>query len=232
MKQNQFNILMALMVLAMSGLLSAQTVTFNDANLKQKVKDALNLTTDPTVTDMLGLTTLSSNGTSNPVITDLTGLETAVNLQALFLNSNQIVDLTPLSNLNNLQTLTLYSNKIHNIAPLTGLTSLQALDLKYNRLFIEAYCIDLPVIEQNNPTLVSSGNYIVDPNPYISIVNCSSEITDLFVLADLFIHQTALTCGPDPLNNNVLDCFEYDYDFNDVLDYKDFVIMTKFWLAN
>jgi hypothetical protein len=73
-------------------------VYFVDANLKARVEARLGKT-DPTPTDMLGLTSLTAQGRG---ITDLTGLEYATNLTNLDLLMNEISDLSPLAGLTNL----------------------------------------------------------------------------------------------------------------------------------
>ena len=108
------------------GSASAQTsVFFPDAALKAAVEQALGKT-DPTPTDMLGLTALDA---SLREISDLTGLEYATNLQTLDLSRNQIWHLSALSALSNLQWLSLNNNYISNISVVSGFTNLKYLDL-------------------------------------------------------------------------------------------------------
>jgi len=71
--------------------------------------------TDPTASDMLGLTNLYASWRG---ISDLTGLEYATNLTWLDLNHNQISDLSPLAGLTNLTQLGLWSNQISDLSPL------------------------------------------------------------------------------------------------------------------
>jgi hypothetical protein len=105
-----------------------QPVVFADANLKAAIEAELGVT-DPTPTDMLGLTSLNAGGQG---ITDLAGLEFAVNLAQLDLSGNQISD----------------------ISVLAGLTGLQQLDLKGNLLNDAAYFSHLAQIQANNPGVV------------------------------------------------------------------------------
>jgi len=108
-------------------------VHFSDPNLKTAVEDTL-WVTDPTPTDMLGLTGLTCNGAWDlkHAIVSLTGLEYATNLQALTLRYHLIGDLSPLSGLTNLQTLILADNQISDISILSGLNNLRTLDLESN----------------------------------------------------------------------------------------------------
>jgi hypothetical protein len=103
---------------------------FADANLKAAVEAALSVT-DPTPSEMLGLTTLSAN---EKEISDLTGLQYATNLTWLELRRNQISDLSTLSGLTNLRGLYLWFNPISDLSTLSGLTNLGALYLEVNQI--------------------------------------------------------------------------------------------------
>ena len=122
-------------------------VAFNDINLKASVEQALGLT-DPSQSDMLNLTDLTA---SNSNITDLTGLEYATQLTIAYLNGNQC----------------------HNLAPIAGLTKLTTLWLQNNPLDPAAYCIHLPLIQENNPGL----DLQYDPNPH-PVDSCSEIYVD------------------------------------------------------
>ncbi|MHC4533079.1 MAG: leucine-rich repeat domain-containing protein [Planctomycetota bacterium] len=116
-------------ITAMSCLAPAQEpVHFADANLKAVVEETLGIT-DPTPTDMLGLTELYAHDRE---ISNLTGLEHATNLQTLGLHRNKISDISLLSPLTNLQELYLSENHIGDISLLSGFTNLQDLNLSCN----------------------------------------------------------------------------------------------------
>ncbi len=100
-----------------------------DAALKTAIKAELGITTDPTVIDMLNLTTLTATGVG---ITDLTGLEYATNLTFLDLQDNQIVNITALTGLSNLTWLDLYNNLIVDISSVAGKPNLAHLQLSGN----------------------------------------------------------------------------------------------------
>src|SRR3972149_1911238 len=86
-------------ILALAGpALAEDPVYFADANLKAAVEAALGKT-DPTPTDMLGLTSLDA---SSKGITNLTGLEYGTNLTYLRLYNNTITDISPLAGLTSL----------------------------------------------------------------------------------------------------------------------------------
>lgn len=108
---------------------SGKVVKFADANLKMAIQTQMNLTRDIRESDMEHLTMLDA---SFHDIKSLKGLEKAVNLEVLFLYSNQIEDVTPLAGLTKLFILDLEENKIKNISPLSNLTELYILSLAYN----------------------------------------------------------------------------------------------------
>jgi hypothetical protein len=170
------------LAVALAGLLwlaaaarAESPVYFADAGLKQAVEDALGVS-DPTPSDMLGLTSLIRYYMD---IRDLTGLEYATNLRELSLSSNAVTSLGPLSGLTNLQSLTMEDNRVGSLGPLSGLThlrflnmeanlitdlspllgltSLQYLNVGENPLSDTAYETQIPQIAANNP-----GVYILD----------------------------------------------------------------------
>ena len=153
-------------------VLAEDPVYFADANLKAAVEAQLGVT-DPTPTDMLGLTYL---GVYSGNITDLTGLESATNLTAiympqgeisdisalsglinlefLFMHGHRISDISPLSGLAKLFVLTLMNNQISDISALSELSNLIFLDLRGNPLCGDACTTYIPQIISNNPGIV------------------------------------------------------------------------------
>jgi hypothetical protein len=108
-----------------------EPVHFADEHLKTAVEEALWFS-DPTPTDMLGLTSL--NVTERGIV-DLAGLEYATNLQMLWIRWNDITDLSPLAGLVNLQMLDAHNNpNITDISPLSGLVNLEELVIRDNRI--------------------------------------------------------------------------------------------------
>jgi len=104
-------------------------VHFADAKLKALVEAKLGVS-DPTPTDMLGLTSLSVN---NQGVTSLTGIEYATNLTYLYLEGNEISSVAPLAGLTKLTNLLAGHNRISSVAPLAGLTNLTKLTLHHNK---------------------------------------------------------------------------------------------------
>ena len=87
-----------------------EVITIKDENLKQVIKEQLNLSSDNlTIGDMYKLTSLES---SNKWILSLEGLEYAKNLESLDISYNLIKDLSPLKNLNKLTNLNANSQVI------------------------------------------------------------------------------------------------------------------------
>ena len=168
---------------------SAQVVDIPDPNLRQVIREALNLPGNAPITqqEMLKLEGLNAGG--NRGITDLTGLKYATNLKGLGLYHNpitdisplahltqlegfnlwgcRIVDLSPLRNLKNLRSIILGNNQISDLSPLSELTNLTFLELESNQISDVsplAGLINLTVLQLD-------GNQIADFSPLASLVN-------------------------------------------------------------
>ena len=120
-----------LLLILLTTYAHAQLANIPDPNLKQAVREALEIPDDSSITqqEMLRLESLSAWDSE---ITDLTGLEYATFLSDLGLCKNQIHDLRPLSGLIRLEHLALCVNQIADISPLANLTNLKSLDLGAN----------------------------------------------------------------------------------------------------
>ena len=103
-----------------------------DANLREAVREALNLEPDAALTqaDMLQLTNFAQGRRRG--ISNLSGLERARNLRVLSIHGNSIEDLTPLANLTKLRYLSLGGCRITDVSPLSNLASLETLGLFAN----------------------------------------------------------------------------------------------------
>ncbi len=97
----------------------AEVVNIPDPNLEAAIREELNKPTGDITTDDMAL--LTSLVASDKSINDLTGLETAINLEDLNLQYNQIVDLSPLTGLTSITQLNLNNNNISGVNPLSGL---------------------------------------------------------------------------------------------------------------
>lgn len=141
---------------------------------------------------MLGLTSLTA---PNRGIADLDGLEFAENLTDLWLSHNQISDITPLAGLANLMNLFLHNN------PLNAL----------------AYCVYLPLIEDNNPGIVP----YYDPNPNPLTNDCSTDMIDF---AGFSAHWQETNC--DETNNW---CGGADLNHSDDVTLDDLAEFAQLW---
>ncbi|MCP4614258.1 MAG: DUF1080 domain-containing protein, partial [Planctomycetes bacterium] len=177
---------------------SSQLVYFADPNLKAAVEAQLGMS-DPTETDMLGLTALN---TEHMGITDLTGLEHAVNLTSLSLYNNQVSNINPLSGLMNLANLNLELNPINDISALVGLTNLVTLYINQNPVS------DISVLAglTNLTVLRLYENQISDISALAGLTNLNelrlfgNQISDISALSGL-TNLTFLSLG----NNQVSD---------------------------
>ena len=128
--RNALSVVVLLLLLVFGRAWAESPVHIPDPGLKAAIEDELQVS-DPTPTDMLGLTSLEAQSLK---ITDLTGLEYAANLQVIRLRFNHISDLDPLGGLNNLTSLSLNDNDVSDVSPIGGLTNLTELDLHNNEI--------------------------------------------------------------------------------------------------
>ena len=181
-----------------------QAVIIPDANLRAAIEDALGLDPGDPITeaDMAGLITLTAHDSG---IADLTGLEHAVNLEALWLDHNEISDLGPLSGLSTLRGLSFGANQLSGIAPLAGLGALEDLGLWQNDISDVSPLSGLT----NLRSLSLSDNDIADLMPLADLnelrllhvannnVSDLDPLTDLTELRELHIAINAVTdLGP------------------------------------
>ncbi len=158
-------------------------VDFADAHLQEAVEAALWIS-DPTPTDMLGLTVLYAGSQG---IRSLAGLGSATNLESLYLDHNQISDLSPLAGLAHLETLALNTNNISDLSPLAGLESLRSLNLHANEISDLAPLAGLRKLE----TLILRINSINDMSALAGLENLETlaiddnEISDIAPLGGL-----------------------------------------------
>ncbi len=158
-------------------------VYFADTKLKEAVEAELWIS-DPTPTDMLGLTAVHGEEHG---IEDLKGLEYALNLQTLIATYGTIHDLSPLSGLANLQTLILSNNTIRDISSLSSLSSLQYLDIHDNAISDVSSLSGLTTLE----VVIVRSNAVSDISTLSSLTNLrelilfDNSIRDLSALTGL-----------------------------------------------
>ena len=177
-------------------------VYFADEALKTAVEEELWIS-DPTPTDMLGLTSLYTTSLS---ISDLTGLEYAVNLQSLHLINHDITSVSPLSGLSNLETLVINNNDISDISPLSGLTNLDDLDVHDNQISSVSPLSGLTkltrlVIRDNDISDISALSGL----PHLrQLIACRNQISDISALLG-YTELDWLDLEDNPLNVTAYD---------------------------
>ena len=126
-----------------------QTATFTDANLEAAIRKNINKPQGPIyISNLEALTTLQAQEGG---ISDLTGLEYCVNLQELYLYTNNISDISVLAGLINLEGLHLTNNNISDISPLvwnSGFSNGDAVWLWYNPLSITSVDVYISQLEE------------------------------------------------------------------------------------
>ena len=190
------------------GVASSQEEWMPDPNLRQAVRERLNLSQNTPLT-ILHLERLYDLVVLESDIEDLQGLEHAVNLHFLHVSNSRIADLTPLAELFSLETLKLYRNNISDIAPLAGLTSLQELGLESNNISDITPLSKLTTIKH----LRLHNNQITDLTPLANLTNleelsiAGNPITDFSPLAKFshFAHLIPTVIEiPDPTLERVI----------------------------
>ena len=111
----------------------AQVVDIPDPNLREAIRETLQLPAESPVTQQQ-MERMQSLHAYSMEIADLTGLQYATNLQQLKAWDNPISNLTPLANLIELRGLDLGGCQISDITPLQNLTQLTYLQLSGNRI--------------------------------------------------------------------------------------------------
>ena len=216
------------LVFAISAILliphaSAQVVEIPDPNLRQAVREALDLSdgTPITQTEMLRLEKLTAKGVE---IENITGLEYATNLESLVLSVNNIQDITPLAGLIKLEVLRLRKNPITDLTPLANLTNLTYIHLGHVKLSDITPLANLTKLKQawlNNMELQDitplanltqlmrlslASNQIVDVSPLANLTGLEelyidrNQVVDVSPLASL-IQLTDLTIAYNPITD-------------------------------
>ena len=187
-----------------------QVVEIPDPNLRQAVRQVLNLSDNTPITeqDMLGLTGFAAEDAG---IENITGLEYAHNLRSLFLRSNPIEDVMPLANLTQLELLHLPGVPIKDLTPIQNLIKLKRLILSHCEL------TDITPI-QNLTALVFANlsvNRIIDISP----------LANLTALETLWIDENQIV-DVSPLAN-LTRLKELDLHTNQIVDISPFANLTQ-----
>lgn len=204
MKQKIIRVLICAAVFVSSAV-AEEPVEFEDANLKAAVEEAL-WVSDPTASDMLGLTYLYATSLG---IRSLTGLEYAKNLQTLYVRWNELSSLSALSELTNLTYLDAHGNhNISDLSPLAGLTKLETLTLRINRISNISALVDLTHLK----ALDLRWNDISDISVLSGLTRLETchlqwnDITDISALAQLTA-LVSLDLRGNPLNQEACDVY-------------------------
>ena len=175
-----------------------------DPGLKAAIEETL-WVSDPTPTDMLGLTHLEAQARN---ISDLTGLGYAENLQSLSLRFNHVSDLYPLGGLANLSSLSLNDNEVSDVSPLGGLANLRSLDLHDNKISDVSALAGMV----NLTSLALRQNPISDISPLSSMPNLAdlslmeTRVSDISPLSSL-TSLRYVDLRDCPLNNDAYDVY-------------------------
>ncbi len=194
-------------------VLAQNPVVFNDANLKEAVKEALGIDHDPNAAEMLELTALDA---SNREISDLAGLEYATNLQDLQIRDSLISDLNALTGLQNLWGLDLNNNKISDISALASLKNLENLSLRINQIS------DITAL-----TNLTSLRYLYLSGNLISTTSSLSGLTSLIELS--LNHNTVSNVSVLAALTNLL---ELDLGSNQISDLTALSALTNLTYLN
>ena len=177
-------IFFALLSITAGTVRAEDPVVFANAALKAEVEHDLGVS-NPTPTDMLGLTELYINYKG---ISDLTGLEYALNLEVLYCYGNGITDLSPLSGLPHLTELVFsFGNNVTDLSPLANLTSLRYLNFEANQASDLSPLAGLTSLRR----LYADHNGIIDMSPLAALKNLvelemdQNKIVDISVLSEL-----------------------------------------------
>ena len=167
-----------------------------------------------------GLMNLARLNLGHNAISDITGVSSLTKLTRLDLGENVICDIFAVSGLTSVGRLDLDSNMISNISTLSGLTKLNYLNMRDNPLETMAYCNDIPLIQSNNPGLLTFNYDSPNPNPLTS--DCSTDFSDFTVFASYWLNANCEEynnwCGGADLNH-----------INDV-DIEDLAEFVSYWL--
>ena len=169
-----------LLCIVLNSAAIAQVVEIPHPNLRNAIREALNLPAGVPITeaDMLRLTKLEARDRR---ITDLSGLEFATNLEYLELALNPISNLAPLAHLAQLHTLWIWRCEISDLTPLANLTRLKGLDLSHNDRIVDISPLaNLTSLVE----LLLSHNRIVDVNPLAHLSNLELLYIEGNLIAD------------------------------------------------
>ncbi len=218
--------------LVAGGVTSAQDEWMPDPNLRQAVREALELPDGTPLTQPI-INQLTELNAANSQITDLTGLEHAINLTRLDLGVNDIRNIFPLAGLTHLEVLLIYANPLSDISSLANLLNLKRLDMGVCQITDISALAGLIHLE----ALWISVNPLSDISPLASLVNLkilyleACQISDISPLANL----TKLELLQIPYNQihditplaNLTELTELNLSGNRIVDVSPLVSLSK-----
>ena len=191
-------------------------VEIPDQNLRQAVRDALNLRFDIPV-NQANMRQLTSLDARQRQIADLTGLEHATNLDRLDISFNPVFNLTPLANLMGLKYLDASYCNISDITPISGLSQLTGLGLKYNIItdirplanFTQLTKLQLDRNNISDIEALANLSQLVELQLTINRISDVAPLANLRQLESLDIRSNSIT-DLSPLDSLSLIHLEYD----------------------
>ena len=198
---------------------ASPVVNIPDSNLRDAIRDALNITDLPEIKLNQSILRRHLQGldAGHKEISDLTGLEYATSLTFLALHHNEISDLRALTPLVNLTFIRLHDNQINDLRPLANFTKLTTLLLDRNNITD----IDPLANLKQLTTLVLDNNNITDIGPLANLTQLTtlllvdnritnvSPLSNLTNLGRLELQRNSIT-DHGPLDALSPAIFEFD----------------------
>lgn len=160
-------------------------ITFEDINFENAVRARVGKPELPILkSDVEKITLLNINSKN---VSNLSGIQYFTNLNALYMNSNQISNLNLISNLEKLKTIEFKFNNVSNLTPLQSLIKIEWMQLTDNNVSDISYISNLTSIKN----LGLSKNQIEDIDPLGFLINLErldlseNNITSLNALCNL-----------------------------------------------
>ena len=201
-----------LLTILLGGAAFAQVVNIPDSNLRDAIKQTLNIAPNAALTHDIMSRLIRLNAGERGV-SNLEGLEFAENLSWLSVHKSSITDLTPIMDLTRLETLGFWENPVSDIAAIAKLSKLQFLDARGCRISdISALANLTQLIDVN-----LGWNRIKDINPLVGLTKLKklqlteNQIHNTSALANLTnLEWLELQANPI-INYKTLDALSLDH---------------------
>ena len=201
-----------LLTILLGGAAFAQVVNIPDSNLRDAIKQTLNIAPNAALTHDIMSRLIRLNAGERGV-SNLEGLEFAENLSWLSVHKSSITDLTPIMDLTRLETLGFWENPVSDITAIAKLSKLQFLDARGCRISdISALANLTQLIDVN-----LGWNRIKDINPLVGLTKLKklqlteNQIHNTSALANLTnLEWLELQANPI-INYKTLDALSLDH---------------------